>query len=130
MGKLVRRLRLGELVQQAATQAPDDAVHSTPQGPQHGGRRPLDDDLLRRVAEAYLRETAPGQPTGAMARLAAEFERPEETVRSWLARARARGWLGPSRKGRRGAEPGPRLLDALYDVKPGRFIHRTEGPTA
>lgn len=109
MGQLVRRLRFGELVQQAATRPPLGTVHAAPSGPPTGGRQPLDDDLLRRVAEAYLRETAPGQPLGAMGRLACEFGRPEETVRSWIARARSRGWLGPSRKGRRGAEPGPRL---------------------
>lgn len=109
MGQLVRRLRLGEVLQQATSLPLATPIPQTPAGPDHGGRHLLDDGLLRRVAEAYLRETAYGQPTGAMGRLAAEFGRPEETIRSWIARARARGWLGPSRKGRRGAEPGPRL---------------------
>ncbi|MFJ5155749.1 hypothetical protein ACIQCF_30095 [Streptomyces sp. NPDC088353] len=78
--------------------------------PRRGGRAALSDDLLRKVAFSYLRETAPERPAGALQRLAAEFERPEGTIRTWLSRARADGWLGPSVKGRAGAEPGPRLL--------------------
>lgn len=109
MGKLLRRLKLSEMVQQSASLLPPATGYTTPVGPATGGRQMLSDDLLRQVAEAYLRETAPAQPPGAMGRLAAEFDRPEETMRSWITRARARGWLGPSRKGRRGAEPGPRL---------------------
>jgi hypothetical protein len=109
MGKLLRRLKLSEMVQQAAALLPPAAGYAVPTGPATGGRQMLSDDLMRRVAEAYLREVAPGQPPGAMRRLAAEFGRPEETMRTWVARARARGWLGPSRRGRRNAEPGPRL---------------------
>ncbi|GHC27049.1 MULTISPECIES: hypothetical protein [Streptomyces rochei group] len=77
--------------------------------PRRGGRAALPDDLLKQVAVSYLRETAPDRPSGAIQRLAAEFERPEGTIRTWLTRARADGWLGPSVKGRAGAEPGPRL---------------------
>jgi hypothetical protein len=72
-------------------------------------RQRFTDELLERVALAYLRESEEGRPPGTMKRLAAEFGRPEETVRSWVVRARALGWLGPARSGRRGAEPGPRL---------------------
>lgn len=109
MGQLVRELRLGALLQQNLSGPAPTTTARTPTGPRHGGRQPLDDALLRSVAEAYLRETAYGQPPGAMKRLAAEFGRPEETLRTWVGRARSRGWLGPSRRGRRGAEPGPRL---------------------
>ncbi|MGW3650217.1 hypothetical protein [Streptomyces sp. NPDC000878] len=77
--------------------------------PRRGGRAALSDDLLRQVAVSYLRETAPDRPAGALQRLATEFERPKGTIRTWLTRARADGWLGPSVKGRAGAEPGPRL---------------------
>ncbi|MEV5918937.1 hypothetical protein AB0N42_14740 [Streptomyces pseudogriseolus] len=77
--------------------------------PRRGGRAALPDDLLKRVAVSYLRETAPDRPSGALQRLAAEFGRPEGTIRTWLSRARADGWLGPSVRGRAGAEPGPRL---------------------
>lgn len=109
IGQVVRQLRFGELIQRQFSGPPPASATRTPTGPPTGGRQPLTDDLLKSVAEAYLRETAYGQPPGAMKRLAAEFERPEETLRTWVGRARARGWLGPSRKGRRGAEPGPRL---------------------
>lgn len=112
MSQLVRRLRMGELIQQAVPQVPPDLSWFVPAGPPKGGRRPLTDDLLRAVAVAYLRETAYGQPSGALTRLAAEFGRPEETVRTWISRARARGWLGPGMRGCRGAEPGPRLRRA------------------
>lgn len=76
----------------------------------HQVRRQKDtDELLERVAIAYLRETEGSRPPGAMRRLAEEFDRPEGTVGSWVKRARALGWLGPTSPGRRGAEPGPRL---------------------
>ncbi|NJP72473.1 hypothetical protein HCJ99_16625 [Streptomyces sp. C1-2] len=81
----------------------------TERAPRRGGRAALPDDLLKRVAVSYLRETAPDRPSGALQRLAAEFGRPEGTIRTWLSRARADGWLGPSVRGRAGAEPGPRL---------------------
>ena len=103
MGKLLRRLKLSEMVQQSAALLPPVTEYVTPTGPATGGRQMLSDGLLRQVAEAYLREAAPGQPPGAVGRVASEFGRPEETVRKWVARARERGWLGPSRKGRRGA---------------------------
>ncbi|WP_225840298.1 hypothetical protein [Streptomyces sp. NK08204] len=109
MNHLLRRLRLGEVLQQAIDRPIVQPPPPAPVGPQRRGRQALPDDLLKKVAEAYLRETAHGRPPGAVKRLAAEFDRPEETVRSWIARARSRGWLGPSRQGRRGAEPGPRL---------------------
>ncbi|MEV4043140.1 hypothetical protein [Streptomyces sp. NPDC049744] len=70
----------------------------------------MTDALLRRVAEEYLLATAPGQPPRALDRLAATFGRPQETVRTWVARARKEGWLGQGVRGRAGAGPGPRLL--------------------
>lgn len=78
----------------------------------HGGRSPLPDSLLFRLSMAYLEETAPGMPPGVLARLAGRFERPEETISTWINRARKHGWLGPGTKGRAGAEPGPRLREA------------------
>lgn len=109
MGQIVRQLRFGELLQRHLGEPPLSYAARTPTGPPTGGRQPLTDELLRDVALAYLRESAYGQPPGAMKRLAAEYGRPEETLRTWVGRARTRGWLGPSRKGRRGAEPGPLL---------------------
>lgn len=79
---------------------------------QQAQRQKDTDELLERVARAYLRETEGGRPPGAMRRLADEFDRPEETVRSWVSRARTLGWLGPTSPGRRGAEPGLRLVAA------------------
>lgn len=89
--------------------APEPAER--PKEPRKGGRAALSDELLRQVAVAYLGETRPDKPAGALQRLASEFERPEGTIRTWLAKARRAGWLGPGVKGRAGAEPGPRLRD-------------------
>lgn len=120
-GGLLRRVAVSDILHVArahvalAVQAEaegDAAVYPVaPTSPRSGGRGALSDELLRSVAVAYLAETAPGRPAGAVKRIASEFERPEETVRSWIARARKAGWLGPSVKGRAGAEPGPRLRD-------------------
>lgn len=76
----------------------------------NGGRPAITDDLLRQLTEAYLEETADGAPSGPLARVAARFDRPTETIRTWLARARKEGWLAPAVKGRAGGEPGPKLL--------------------
>ncbi|MGW3910570.1 hypothetical protein ACWEBX_03445 [Streptomyces sp. NPDC005070] len=81
-----------------------------PESPRRGGRPAITDDLLRQLAEAYLEETAEGAPSGPLTRVAARFDRPTETIRTWLARARKEGWLAPAVKGRAGGEPGPRLL--------------------
>lgn len=77
--------------------------------PRRSGRAPLTQELLREVAVAYIEENGPGKPAGAMRRIAERFGKPEETMRNWVTRARRDGWLGPSVKGRAGAEPGPRL---------------------
>ncbi|MEU8752017.1 hypothetical protein AB0C88_16140 [Streptomyces chartreusis] len=118
-GGLLRRVAVSDILHvarahvalavHAETDAP--AFPEVSSKPRSGGRGALSDELLRGVAVAYLAETAPGRPAGAVKRMAKEFERPEETVRSWIARARKGGWLGPSVKGRAGAEPGPRLRD-------------------
>ncbi|MFD9519310.1 hypothetical protein [Streptomyces sp. NPDC059979] len=86
------------------------AAHSPAQA--SPGRAPLPDELLREVAEGYISESAPGRPRGAVKRLAAALERPEDTVSRWVARARREGWLGPGAAGREGAEPGPKLVAA------------------
>lgn len=75
------------------------------------GRTALTDDHLRQVALAYLAETGPGQPRGAARRLAQRYGRPETTIHRWVLLARQRGWLEQTWQGRRGAEPGPRLLE-------------------
>lgn len=119
-GSLLRRLQVGDILHLAravtarAAQSGDvDPAEVLQQSKPRasGGRGALSDELLRSVAVAYLAETAPGRPSGAVKRMAKEFDRPEETVRSWIARSRKAGWLGPSVKGRAGAEPGARLRD-------------------
>lgn len=92
-----------------------------------GGRAPITSDLLREVALTYLQETAPGAPPGGMKRMGERFGRPEETIRTWVTRARKDGWLGPSAKGRAGAEPGPKLmawqLEEMKRQHPGLISH-------
>lgn len=71
------------------------------------GRPSLPDKLLTEVAHAYLQEAAVGP--GLTRRLAARFDRPEPTIRDWIAAARRRGFLSEATPGRRGAAPGPML---------------------
>lgn len=115
---LLRRIQVGDILHlarattaRAAQSEEAPALEYPERKTRSGGRSALSDELLRSVAVSYLSETAPGRPAGAVKRMAQEFDRPEETVRSWVARARKAGWLGPSVKGRAGAEPGPRLRD-------------------
>ncbi len=115
---LLRRIQLSDVLHvaravtaRAAQSTETPVLESTEKRQQSGGRTALSDELLRSVAVAYLFETSPGSPPGAVKRMAKQFGRPEETVRSWIARARKAEWLGPSVKGRAGAEPGPRLRD-------------------
>jgi hypothetical protein len=75
---------------------------------QRRGRPPLADELLEEVALAYLEEAKRGR--GLTRRLAKRFDRPEETVRDWIHACRVRGYLSPGASGRRGAQPGDRLL--------------------
>jgi hypothetical protein len=72
------------------------------------GRPPLSDELLEEVARAYLDEAKRGR--GLTRRLATRFGRPEETIRHWIHVCRGRGYLSPGVTGRRGAQPGERLL--------------------
>lgn len=92
----------------------DSVAQAQPVDPEprrhHGGREPLSDDHLRDVALTYLEETGPGKAKKPLERMAAKYGKPEETVRTWVARARKAGWLGPALKGRAGSEPGPRML--------------------
>jgi hypothetical protein len=82
------------------------------------GRPEIADTLLESVATAYLEE-APGG-AGLTRRLAERFNRPEPTVRDWVAAARRRGFLSAAHPGRRGAAPGPRLTDTSTARSPVR----------
>ncbi|MBK3584862.1 hypothetical protein JHN49_14430 [Streptomyces sp. MBT57] len=120
-GSLLRRVQVGELLAAARAELARAKVPSSQKGHtvnsspakgtavRRGGRVALTDELLREVAVKYLIETLPSKPSGALSRMSASFGRPEETVRTWVGRARKDGWLGPSVKGRAGAEPGPKL---------------------
>jgi hypothetical protein len=81
--------------------------NSSKSGPRRRGRPELSDELLIDVAETYIREASRGR--GAISRMAQSFDRPEATVRDWISIARRRGYLAPTKPGRRGAAPGPQL---------------------
>lgn len=71
------------------------------------GRPPLPESTLSAVAHAYLEEATRGP--GLLKRISMQFDRPESTIRDWIAAARRDGYLTPAVPGRRGAGPGPRL---------------------
>lgn len=84
------------------------------------GRPALPDEFLVAVALAYVEESAAG--AGVYVRLSKRLGRlrgtrrrvPDATIKDWIRTARARGFLAPAGKqGRRGGEPGPRLLAYL-----------------
>ncbi|MGV9281629.1 hypothetical protein [Streptomyces sp. NPDC003730] len=113
-GTLMRQIPIGTILDYVRGRVSATLAEDLPGAPAaalavSAGRTAMTDDFLRDVSLAYLRETAPGQPQGATRRLAEAYGRPEQTIRTWVARARKEGWLGPSAKGRAGAEPGPRL---------------------
>ncbi len=74
------------------------------------GRPPLPDSTLIEIAHAYLEEAPIG--VGLLKRLSKRFDRPEATVRDWIAAARREGYLTPAVPGKRGAGPGPKLTTA------------------
>ncbi|GKQ37195.1 hypothetical protein ALMP_37340 [Streptomyces sp. A012304] len=96
---------------QVTIKTADEIIGAAPKEPRPG-RAPLPDELMRQVAEGYISECGPGQPRGAVKRLAQRLGRPEATVARWVTRARKEGWLGPGASGREIGEPGPRLLAA------------------
>lgn len=115
-GTLMRQIPLGTLLDYVRGRISATLTEDLPDTPATAaavpaGRTALTDDFLRDVALSYLRETAPGKQRGAIRRMAESYGRPEETIRTWISRSRKAGFLGPSAKGRAGAEPGPLLRD-------------------
>ncbi|MCV7007437.1 hypothetical protein [Mycobacterium gordonae] len=84
-------------------------------GARRRGRPELSDELLIEVAEAYIWEAGRGR--GSLNRMAEIFDRPEATIRDWIALARRRGYLAPTKSGRRGAAPGPNLPTNAKDTE-------------
>jgi hypothetical protein len=128
--QLLRRVPLGQLLAtgRAHLAKQDAASRPRPEAePLPPGRVLMTPDLLRRVAMAYIEETGPGKDRAVLQRLEARFGRPKGTLRTWIARAREEGWLGPAVQGRGGAEPGPTLMDwQLEEFKrhnPGHITH-------
>jgi len=75
------------------------------------GRIGYPDEHYRRIALRYL-QLVNGQPPvtrGVLGVMAAEENRPMETVRTWIHQARKRGFLSSGERGRAGGMPGPRL---------------------
>lgn len=134
--KLLRRIPTGAILAaaQAAGLTAPEAKAPAPPAKRPSGRQPLSDELLRDVAEKYLRETAPGKPRGAITRLAEHFGKPKPMISRWVMRAREDGWLGSAVPGREGGEPGPRLLlarkegDGFIPTKEATRLAELEGP--
>lgn len=115
-----RTLTVDELTEQQRRALENSAAI----GARRRGRPELSDELLIDVAEAYIWEA--GRGTGALRRMSELFDRPEATVRDWIAQARRRGYLAPTKPGRRGVAPGPNLpttttTDTETEEKEGGF---------
>lgn len=89
----------------------ESAAALAEQAPRSAGRPQLPDDLLEAVATAYTQELAGG--AGLTRRLAERFCRPEPTVRDWITKARARGYLSAAVPGRRGGQTLQRRTSGL-----------------
>lgn len=135
--KLLQRIPLGDVLAAARADINYQIEQSIiaadrPQEPLPPGRILVTDDLLRQVARAYLEETGPGKDRAVLDRLVERLGRPKGTIRTWIARARAEGWLGPAVQGRVGAEPGPKLMtwqtEEFKRDHPGVFSHEIIRP--
>ncbi|MFD5105723.1 hypothetical protein [Streptomyces cinereoruber] len=124
-GTLMRQIPIGTILDYVRGQVSAKLTEGLPKAPAasgavSAGRTEMTDSFLRSVAISYLLETAPGKPPGGTRRLAESYGRPEQTIRTWVSRARKEGWLGPSARGRAGAEPGPRMQErAMFELLDG-----------
>jgi hypothetical protein len=79
------------------------------------GRPSHPDAHYRRIALEYLRLQGEGVGRGVIIQIAAAEGKPKETVRTWVAEARRRGYLTSIGQGRPGAEPGPELVKFMTE---------------
>lgn len=79
------------------------------------GRPRYPREHYRSVAETALQLQAQKQPRSLRRALADHYDVSEKTIRSWLTRARADGWLAPAEHGKRGVMPGPQLRTQRKD---------------
>ena len=84
------------------------------------GRPSLGDQHYARIAHAYLDLQAQGYGRGIIRALAEQEQRPWQTIRDWVAKARKRGFLSAGQQGRAGALPGPQLRDYHPENRPPR----------
>jgi len=73
------------------------------------GRPALRDDDLRSFALAYLQDARERGTHGINKRLALEYQISERTAIDWVAKARRRGFLAPTKQGRANASAGENL---------------------
>ena len=93
--------------------------------PRRGGRPPLSDELLREVALAYLEAAKEGNAINET--LARKFNRPNETIRTWVRKSRRAGWLGEARQGASTMTLGPRLVEALAETQQTKRTTKRKG---
>ncbi len=124
----LRRLRLHALVAQvrrrvftlhrgaaaqgvATAQLAELATKTQEPPPLQRGRGGYPAGHYRRIARAYLALVENGASRGVLQQLAEAEQRPVQTIRSWLARAKRDGYITSTERGRAGALPGPNLDD-------------------
>jgi hypothetical protein len=81
------------------------------------GRRPLPDEFLAEISEAYL-ELLADRPRSVVSALTNRYRTrrrnrhlSRNTVSGWVQKARDRGWLAGGVQGTAAGEPGPRLIE-------------------
>jgi hypothetical protein len=104
------------------------AYHPPPSDPSRARRGPVGrgDDFYCEIAEEYLQacRESPTRPIEHLRKKRGDGE--YATVRSWVAKARKRGFLAPAVKGERTGAPGPRLLELKSRAKGMAALRTTD----